>query len=109
MIECLIHFKTIVNYDAPDILKYIKSLNEEKIKAFEGFSKKFDSIIELYNKNEKEKPFQEVYNIIQDSSLLFNLDNEDFGYTIDGKLIKIKDIEELIKLKNNINIQPEKK
>jgi len=109
MIECLTHFKTIVNYDAADILKYIKSLSEEKIKTFESFSKKFGSIIELYNKNEKEKPFQEVYNIIQDASLLFNLDNEDFGYTIDGKFIKIKDIEELIKLKNKINIQPQKK
>lgn len=89
-IECLIQFKDFVKFDAKEILKCIKLLDEEKIKTFENFSKKFGSIIELYNKNENEKPFQEVYDIIQDASLLFNLDYEDFGYTINGKFIKIK-------------------
>ena len=107
-IECLIHFKTLVNLDAKGILNYIKLLTEEQIKTFESFSKKFGSIIELNSKNEKD-PFKKVYDIIQDASLLFNLDNEDFGYKNDVIFIKIKNIEELIKLKNKINIQPQKK
>ena len=107
-IECLNHFKNFVNKDAQGILNYIKLLTEEQIKTFESFSKKFGSIIELNSKNEKD-PFKQVYDIIKDASLLFNLDNEDFGYKNDGKFIKIKNIEELIKLKNKINIQPQKK
>ena len=93
---------------SPEIMKYIKLLNEEHIKKFESFSKKFGSIIELEKKLEKD-PFEEVYDIIQDASLLFNLDNEDFGYNIDGKFKKIENIEYLIKLKNKINIQPQQK
>ena len=109
-IEYLTKFKEFVKFDDNnDILKCIKLLDEERIKTIENFSKKFGSIIELYNKNENEKPFQKVYDIIHDASLLLNLDYEDFGYTVDGKFIKIKDIEELIKLKNKINIQPQKK
>jgi len=52
-IECLIQFKDFVKFDAKEILKCIKLLDEEKIKTFENLSKKFGSIIELYNKNEK--------------------------------------------------------
>ena len=107
-IECLNHFKAFIKYDPPEIISYIKVLQEEQIKKFKSFSKKFGSIIELDTKNDKD-PFKEVYDIIQDASLLFNLDNEDFGYNIDGKFIRIKNIEELIKLKNKINIQPQKK
>ena len=88
-IECLIHFKTLVNLDAKGILNYIQLLTEEQIKTFESFSKKFGSIIELNSKNEKD-PFKKVYDIIQDASLLFNLDNEDFGYKNDGIFIKKK-------------------
>ena len=53
-------------------------------------------------------PFKEIYDIIQDASL-FNLDNEVFDYNIDRILIKIENIEYLIKLKNKINIQPQQK
>ena len=49
-IECLIHFKTLVDLDAKGILDYIKLLTEEQIKTFESFSKKFGSIIELNDK-----------------------------------------------------------
>ena len=107
-IECLTHFKKFKDLSSPEIMKYIKLLNEEHIKKFESFSKKFGSIIELEKKLEKD-PFEEVYDIIQDASLLFNLDNEDFGYNIDGKFKKIENIEYLIKLKNKINIQPQQK
>ena len=83
-------------------------LTKEEIETIESFSKKFGSIIELENKNE-EDPFKKVYDIIQDGSLLFDLDNEDFGYTKNKKFIKIKSIEELVKYKNKINIQKKKK
>ena len=86
-IECLNHFKEFIKYEPPEIISYIKLLGEEKIKKFESLSKKFGSIIELDTKNEKD-PFKEIYDIIQDASLLFNLDNEDFGYNIDGKFIE---------------------
>jgi hypothetical protein len=107
-IECLKIFNSLIDLDAKGIIDYIKLLTEEQIKTFESFSKKFGSIIELENKNE-EDPFKEVYDIIQDGSLLFNLDNEDFIYKKDGKFIKIESIEVLGKFKNKINIQPQKK
>ena len=108
-IECLTHFKKFIDLQPPDIINNIKKFNDEQIKKFESFSKKFGSIIEL-EKKPNEDPFKEVYDIIQDASLLINLDNEDFGYNNnDGKFIKIKNIEYLIKLKNKINIQPQQK
>ena len=103
-IECLKIFSSLINLDAKEIINCIKLLTEEQIKTFESFSKKFWSIIELENKNEEEL-FKEVYDIIQDGSLLFNLDNEDFIYKKDGKFIKIESIEVLGKFKNRINIQ----
>ena len=103
-IECLKIFNSLIDLDGKGIIDYIKLLTEEQIKTFESFSKKFGSIIELENKNE-EDPFKEVYVIIQDGSLLFNLDNEDFIYKKDGKFIKIESIEVLGKFKNRINIQ----
>ena len=108
-IECIKQFKNLINLNAEDIIKNIKLYDEKIIKTFESFSKKFGSIIELENKNEK-NPFKEVYDIIEDGSLLFNLDNEDFGYKDkDGNFIPIRDIHELVKIKNKINIQPQKK
>ena len=108
MIKCLKDFKYLAKKDTSGILEYIKLLKEEGINKFESFSKKFGSIIELDSKK-GEDSFKEIYCIIQDASLLFNLDNEDFCYKIDGETQKINSIEELIKLKNKINIQPQKK
>ena len=108
-IECIKQFKSIISLNAEEIIKYIKLLDEKIIKTFESFSKKFESIIELENKNEK-NPFKEVYDIIEDGILLFNLDNDDFGCKDkDGKFIPIRNIHELVTIKNKINIQPEKK
>jgi len=107
-IECLKIFKSLMEQDVAGIIKSIQLLTDEQIQTFESFSKKFGSIIELENKNE-EDPFKEVYDIIQDGSLLFNLDNEDFGYNKDRKFKKIESIEELVKFKNKINIQPQRK
>jgi len=107
-IKCLTHFKALVALDASEIIKYVRLLNEDEVRKFESFSKKFGSIIELDNKKGEDN-FKVVYDIIQDASLLFNLDNEDFCYKINGETMKINSIEELIKLKNKINIQPQKK
>ena len=105
-IKCLKVFQDFKKLDALAILNYITLLQQDQIKIFKSYSKKFGSIIEL-NERKEEDRFEKVYDIIQDSSLLFNLDNEDFLYNKNGKFIKI-DIEELIKLKNKINIQPQK-
>ena len=106
-IKSLQIFNSIIDLDAHAIINSMQLLTKEEIETIENFSKKFGSIIELENKNE-EDPFKKVYDIIQDGSLLFNLDNEDFGYTKNKKFIKIKSIEELVKYKNKINIQPKK-
>ena len=106
-IKSLQIFNSIIDLDAHAIINSMQLLTKEEIETIESFSKKFGSIIELENKNE-EDPFKKVYDIIQDGSLLFNLDNEDFGYTKNKKFIKIKSIEELVKYKNKINIQPKK-
>ena len=102
--ECISIFSNIINKSASDILKEIHLLDEAKIKTIESFSEKYGSIIELDSKNEKDT-FDEVYQIINEASLLFNLDNEDFCYKINGETKPIKNIEYLIKYKNKINIQ----
>jgi len=104
-IECLGHFKILTSFsESSKIIDHLKELDEEKIKKFESYSKKYPSIIELDRKNEKDA-FEKVYQIIQDASLIFKLDNEDFCYKIDGENNPIE-IKELIDLKNKINIQP---
>ena len=106
--DCLYEFKSLINKNPKDILKNIKLLHTGMIEKFESFSKKYGSIIELENKTGKDN-FEEVYQIIKDASLLFNLDNEDFRYTNkEGKSEKIKNIDELIKLKSKINLQRKK-
>ena len=108
-VGCLIHFKYFISLTTSQIIDYIKGLNEheEEIRKFESYSKKYGSIIELDRKNEKDI-FEEVYQIIKEASLIFNLDNEDFCYKIDDNNFPIN-IEKLIKLKNKINIQPQEK
>jgi len=120
-IDCIKHFNAFKNLSNSQIITYIKQLYDEKdknrttIKIFESFSKKFESIIELERKNEKDI-FEDVYQIIQDASLICKLDSEDFLYKKDilknGETIKANvkiNIEELIKLKNKINIQSKNK
>ena len=106
--KCLTYFKSLIDLDTSNIINKIKQLDEKDIKKFESFSKKYGSIIELDSKKGVDR-FKEVYDIIQDASLLFNLDGEDFCYEINGENKKINNIKELIKLENKINIQPQKK
>ena len=108
-IKCLEHFNNLINKNSSEIMTYIKSLNEDEIKQFVSYSRKFGSIIGLYNKTGKDN-FSEVYEIVNNASLIFNLDGEDFCYTnSEGVWIKIKNIEELIELKSKINLQPKQK
>jgi len=107
-IECLNEFKVLANKENLEIIQSLQSFNEKKIQKFICYSKKFGSIIELDNKK-GENNFKKVYDIIKDASLIFNLDGEDFCYKIDEELIKINNIEELINLKNKINIPPKNK
>ena len=105
-IGCLEKFKYILEYDIKDIIKYVLNLPIEITKKFESFSKKYGSLIEL-DRKKGEDNFKEVYDIIEDASLLFNLDGEDFCYKINGEA-KYINSEKLIKLKNKINIQQKK-
>jgi hypothetical protein len=111
-IECIKHFRAFKSLKNQEIINYIRDLYDPKdenittIKIFESFSKKYESISELERKTGGDT-FEEVYQIINDASLIFKLDSEDFRYKKNGENIKIN-IEELIKLKNKINIQPSK-
>jgi len=111
-IECILHFKNFDLLTNKQILTYIRELYDPKdkdrtnIKIFESFSTKFESIQELERKTGGDT-FEEVYQIIEDASLILKLDSEDFIYKKNGENININ-IEELIKLKNKINIQPSK-
>lgn len=101
-IECLCYFKNLYIWiDSSKIIDYLKELDVETIKKYESYSKKYPSIIELDIKNEKDV-FEKIYQIIQDTSLIFKLENEDFWYKINSQNnpIDIKD------LKNKIKIQP---
>ena len=104
-IECLNQFKNLIKLNAPQIIENIKDLDPETIERFVSYSKHYPSIIELDRKNEKDM-FEEVYKIVEDASLIFRLDNEYFCYTIDDKKIQ-KNINDLIDLKNKININTE--
>ena len=106
-IICLNTFKDLINRHNSEIINYLKYLDEEKIKKFVNYSKIYPSIIELDRKNEK-NIFEEVYTMIENASLIFKMDDEYFYYKIEDKKIQ-KNIEELIELKNKINIEPENK
>jgi len=106
-IECLNHFKKLIHLEDSEIIEQLKDLPPETIEKFVSYSKHYPSIIELDRKTEKDI-FEEVYKIIEDASLVFRLDNEYFCYNIDGKSIP-KNMNELIDLKNKINIQSDNK
>ena len=99
-IDCLKHVNLLLDKKIPDIIKYLSSLDEPEIKKFESFSKKYASIIALDMKSGGDS-FKEVYDIIENATLLFHLDSEDIKINGDRK----KNIDELIKLGNKINIQ----
>jgi len=101
--SCLNQFTELRNKDDTQIIEYLKDLDKDTIKKIISFSKHFPSIKELDSKNEKDI-FENIYTIIDDASLTFKLDTEIFRYTNGDEKIEIK-IDELINLKNKINIQ----
>ena len=104
--ECLIHFKQFINKNGLEIIEHINNLNEETINKIVNYSKNYSSIIDLDITNEIDI-FKTMYIIIENARLIFKLDNENFYYTIDNKIIQIN-LEELIDLKNKIFILPKK-
>ena len=100
-IEVFSQFKALKSHNK--IFEYIKALNPEKINAFESYSKIFSSIIELdRNDNSTLNIFNQIDNIIHDAKFQFVQESENFSFG-EGKKI---DMEELIYLKNKINILP---
>ena len=69
-------FIKFINYNLYKQLYDEKEKNGTTIKIFESFSKKFESIIELERKNEKDI-FKDVYQIIQGGILISKLDYEE--------------------------------
>jgi len=86
-----------------EIFEHIKTLDEEHINAFESYSKVFSSIIELdRNENSALNIFDQVDKIIKNAKFLFLQEIEIFTYGGDDKIT----MEDLIHLKNKINIIP---
>ena len=63
MVDCLKQLKNLISLENSKIIYYLKDLDEEKIKKFENYSKKYPFIIELDRKNEKDI-FEEIYKIV---------------------------------------------
>ena len=92
--------------DDSKIFAYIKGLKEEEIYIFEKYSKNYSSIIELdRNDDSSLNLYNQVNEIVKDSTFIFKQDNEELSY---GKEQKQTNVEELIYLKNKIHIKPPK-
>ena len=104
--KCIKVFKQFqTKKDNKEIFEYIKTLNPEQINAFESFSKVFQSIIFLdRNENSALNIFEQVDKIIKNAKFLFLQETEIFSYGEDNKIT----MDELIHLKNKINIIPKK-
>ena len=104
--KCIEVFKQFqTKKDNKEIFEYIKTLNPEQINAFESFSKVFQSIIFLdRNENSALNIFDQVDKIIKNAKFLFLQETEIFSYGEDNKIT----MDELIHLKNKINIIPKK-
>ena len=88
-----------------ELFEYIKTLKDEKIDAFDIYSKIYLSIIELErNLNSASNVFGPINNIIKDAKFIFKKDTEIFIYGEKGE--NNVSMEELVHLKNKINIPP---
>jgi len=103
-IDCLKEISELMKKNnSIEIMNHLKELDNKTIDKFVNYSKHYPSIIELDRKTGKDI-FEEVYKIIEDASLIFKLDNEYFYYKDVDKQTE-KKIDDLIDLKNKINIQ----
>ena len=104
--KCLEVFKQFqIKKNNKEIFEYIKNLSPKQINAFESYSKIFSSIIEL-ERNENLYPFifDKVDKIIKNAKFIFLPEMEIFSYDENN----IITMDELIHLKNKINIYPYK-
>jgi MoxR-like ATPase len=100
-IEVFNQFRSKKNNE--EIFEYIKNLKDDEIEAFESYSKIYSSIIELdRNDNSTLNIFDQVDNIIKKAKFLFLQETESFSYGEEKKIT----MDELIHLKNKINISP---
>lgn len=102
--KCIEVFKQFEAKKSNDeIYKYIKNLKDDEIRAFKSFSKIYLSIIELdRNDNSTLNVFEPVNKIIKGAKFIFKQDTEIFSYGEKGE--NVITMEELIHLKNKINI-----
>ena len=97
------------------IFTYIKTMNENTISQFENYSKIYLSVIELDRNDISENVYEQVINIIEDATFNILQDTENFLYYKKEKNKKEKEkkdfenitLEELIHLKNKIQIKNE--
>ena len=96
--------------DNNEIFNYITEMNEEIINQFENYSKIYPYIIELdRNKEDSKNIYDQIYNIIKDSSFNINQDSEELVYFDKYKMNYIKfTMDELINLNKKINIKNKK-
>ena len=88
-----------------ELFEYIETLKDEKIDAFDIYSKIYPSIIEFdRNLNPPSNVFGPINNIIKDAKFIFKQDTEIFIYGEKGE--NNISMEELVHLKNKINIPP---
>ena len=95
--DCISTFYTLKKIeDNFKIFIYIKNMNENQISKFENYSKIYSSLIELDTLyDETENLYDEVKDIIKDKTFNIYQDEDDFN------------LEDLIHLKNKINIKNE--
>jgi len=91
----------------------IKHLDDEEISQFVNYSKIFSSIIELdTNDDFSDNVYDRVVNIMTKATIIISQDTETFNYH-DKEKSEVndpkKDMENLIKIKNQIHIKKEKK
>ena len=104
-IICLNQFKIFVSLKDDELLRCIKELDNYIIDKFINYSKNYLSIISLdqHRYNDSLKIYKEVYNIIQKSVIIFKQNKEDFSCIYDDEN-KSKNIDELLNIKNKINM-----
>ena len=106
-IECLKELEKLVKLNESEMIKHIKSLDEDKINKFVSYSKIYQAIIELdrNDDDDSENIFKNVEKIITKACFIFTQDEEDFFYTEKNNNITTN-MEDLTHIKNQISIQP---
>ena len=104
--KCVSIFKKFDTKTKDDeLFEYIKTLKDEKIDAFDIYSKIYPSIIEsVRNLSSTSNVFGPINKIIKEAKFIYKQDTEIFIYG--GKGENNISMKELVNLKNKINIPP---